>query len=151
VASGRSSLSSRLLSQACALLERHAAVRSLRLKPSDRRDTLTPKHTRKGADDVATVSTWLENDVAPFEQLIQRRLVGVHGVRMVRSGNLEAEALGHSAHTPFVEIAVHSVQAAEFAAAALAEIADVSEETWAQGWSKVDGELTLRIHPETAL
>lgn len=70
---------------------------------------------------------------------VKRRLTGVHGVRISGSGT--------DGIRPYVEIAAHSVQAADFAGAALKAIADISDEEWSHGWMLRDRDLTLRVYP----
>jgi hypothetical protein len=88
---------------------------------------------------MATVLVAPEVSLEEAERRVKSRLIGVHGVRVVGSGLDGRRA--------YVEIAAHSVQAADFAEEALREIAGISEEIWSRGWTLRGDDLTLRLDP----
>jgi hypothetical protein len=88
---------------------------------------------------MATLLVAPEATIEDAENSVKRRLIGVHGVRLSRSG-LDGTR-------PYREIAAHSVQASDFAEEALKAIAGITDEKWSNGWTLRDGDLTLRVYP----
>ena len=76
----------------------------------------------------------------PQQSEAVHRLGPVHGVRVLEEGFEGAR--------PYLVIAAHSVQAADFAEETLRMLAGVSPEAWSHGWVLRDAELTLRIYPD---
>jgi hypothetical protein len=97
------------------------------------------------------LSVTRDTDLSMLQRKVEERLVGIHGVRIVGSGTLEEDDFDHCAGTPYVAIAAHSVQSADFAEAALADIGGIPETRWARGWDKRSGELTLSLFPSVDL